>query len=659
MHAEITLIKDYAIIFIIAIIVILAFNRLRMPPIVGFLITGVITGPYGLGLVQGVEGVEVMAEIGIVLLLFTIGIEFSLENLLKIKKLIFFGGLLQAGITVAVVGFISVKFDIALNEAVFFGFLAALSSTAIIFKIMQDRSEVSSAHGQLLLAILIFQDIIIILMILLTPIIAGQSTNIGYALAILGAKTIGVIFMIFWGFKWIIPKLLFHIVRLRNSEVFLMTVFGLCFGIAWLTSSIGLSLAFGAFLAGLIISESEYSNQAFGYILPFKDLLSSIFFVSIGMLLDISFLFHNIQTVILLVLGIICVKAVIAIGSGVIMRYHISTAIVAGIMLGQIGEFSFVLARLGTEYGFLEGSLYQLFLAVSIITMAVTPFLSEGAEVAGRLTAKLRLPAILRKEPLPSADAAPPGLNNHVVIIGFGVNGKNVARAAKSSKIPYIIIEMNPQTVRTERAKGEPIFYGDATRELILKHAGIREAKVAVIVIFDPAATERITETIKRMNPSVHLIVRTRFLGEVNKLYELGANEVIPEEFETSVEIFARVLAAYLIPRSEIDLLVSEIRAGGYEMLRSISVDSASLSKLRIHIPDIELCSIRVPESSALTGGTLRNLEIRKKYGINVIAIFRDGNLIDSPSGDDRIENDDILYILGRHANIATFKSLV
>ncbi|MFC1555326.1 cation:proton antiporter [candidate division KSB1 bacterium] len=658
MHSEIIFIKDIVILFVIAISVILLFNRFKLPSIIGFLITGVITGPHGLGLIQSVNEVEILAEIGIVLLLFTIGIEFSLKSLMKIKKLVFLGGLLQVGLTVAFTAFISFQLSFNMNESIFFGFLVSLSSTAIVFKIIQDRSGLNSAHGQLLLAILIFQDIIIILMILLTPIIAGLSTNITVSLATLALKVTGVLLMIFWGFKWFIPKLLFHVVKIRNSELFLMTIFGLCFGIALLTSSVGLSLAFGAFLAGLIISESEYSNQAFGYILPFKDILSSIFFISIGMLLDINFFFKNIGLILPILLCVILLKSFFAVISGIILKYPIGAVITAGLMLGQIGEFSFILARQGNEIGFLKDDLYQLFLAVSILTMSLTPLVSIGAQYLGKKISGLKLPSVFRRENSELIDPDIAKLKKHLLIIGFGLNGRNVARAAVLSNIPYVIIEMNPQTVRTEKVNGEPIFYGDATREHTLKHAGIVDALVAVVVISDPAATERITETIKRLNPSIHLIVRTRFVAEVETLYKLGADEVIPEEFETSVEIFSRVLSSYLIPRPKIDTLVSEIRAGGYEMFRTLSLQTSSFSSLKLHIPNIELCSIPIQRDSEMIGKSLAELAVREKYSVNIIAIFRNEKFLASPSGENRIEENDIIYLLGRYEDLNRFKEV-
>jgi len=644
---EIHILNDILIIFAIAIAVIFISNRLHIPTIVGFLLTGVVAGPYGLSLIKGLHEVEILAEIGVLFLLFTIGIEFSLKHLIKIKKSVLLGGSLQVGLTILATYFVARELGRPIETAIFWGFLVALSSTAIVLKIFQERGEIDSPHGKTALSILIFQDIIIVPMMLFTPILAGKSENVTVSILLLLLKVVGIILLVWICSKWIVPYLMNQIVKTRLRELFIITIFVLCFGVVWVTASLGLSLALGAFLAGLIISESEYSHHVLGNIIPFKDVFTSFFFVSIGMLLDFKFLFQNIWFVLLLVLIVMAGKAIIAGLVTLVLRYPIRTAILAGLGLGQIGEFSFILSRNGLEYGFLSGSNYQLFLAVSIITMAFTPFLiavSPKIAVMGKyfpLPKKIKYGSIKpgKKEELPE---------DHLIIVGFGLVGKNLARAAQIAGIRYIIIEMNSDTVREEKAKGEHIFYGDAAQEAVLHHANIKKARLLVIAINDPSAIQRITILAKELNPTLYVIVRTRYLQEVAALHKLGANEVIPEEFETSIEIFSRVLIRYLIPIDTIEELVTEIRFNNYAMFRSLSGKQLQLRDLKEEIPEIEVTNLRVDDSSSWIGKSLTQIDLRKQCGITVIAIGRGDQTITNPGAKIKIEAGDQLILLGK-----------
>jgi len=656
---EIPLLNDIVVIFGLAIAVLFICHRLRVPTVVGFLLTGILVGPYGFGLVKAVHEVEIFAEIGIVLLLFTIGIEFSLERLLQIRKSVLMGGSLQVLLTFLATLFIARQFGQVFGEAIFIGFLVALSSTAIVLKLLQERAEVDSPHGRITLGILIFQDIIIVPMILVTPILAGATGNLGEAVLILLAKGIGIILLVFVSAKWVVPRILYQIARTRSHELFLLSVIVICLGVAWITSRAGLSLALGAFLAGLIISESEYSHQALGNILPFRDVFTSFFFVSIGMLLDVGFLFRHPGTILLITLGILILKSVIASFVTVLLGFPLRTSILVGLALGQVGEFSFILSKTGVEHGLLTGNIYQMFLAVSVLSMAATPFIITLAPRAADIILRLPLPKRLISGFYPVSEITEikvKGKKNHLIIIGFGINGRNVARAARLSGIPYAVIEMNPETVRNEQAQGEPICYGDATQEAVLQHASIKDASVAIVAIHDPTATRRITEVARRLNPKVHIIIRTRYLQEMKPLYELGANEVIPEECETSVEIFARVLAKYLVPKDEIEKLVAEIRSNGYEMFRSLSKETLPFSDLNLQLPDVEISTLRVAERSFLVGKSLSEIELRKKYGVTVLAVRRESKILSNPDVDMLFYANDVLFVLGppdRIANIA------
>ncbi len=655
---EIPLLKDIIIIFGLAIVVLFICHRLHVPSVVGYLLTGIFVGPYGTGLIKAIHEVEIFAEIGVVLLLFTIGIEFSLERLLRIRKTVLLGGSLQVFLTFWATFFISRQFGQTFGEAVFIGFLVVLSSTAIVLKLLQERAEVDSPHGRTTLGILIFQDIIVVPMILITPLLAGATGNLGESLLVLLAKGICIILFMIVSAKWIVPYILYQIARTRNQELFLLSVVVICFGIACLTSWAGLSLALGAFLAGLIISESEYSHQALGNILPFRDVFTCFFFISIGMLLDVGFLFQRPVLIALIVFSVILLKSITAGSVAVLLGFPLRTGILVGLALAQIGEFSFILSRAGVEHGLLTGNTYQMFLAVSILSMAATPFIITLAPRLADVVLRLPLPKKLISGLAPVNTMSVSERKDHLIVIGFGVTGRHLAQAARMMGVTYVIVEMNPETVRAEKSKGEPIYYGDATQSLILQHANIKNARIVVIAINDATATRRITEIVKKLNPKVHLIVRSRFLQEMEALHELGADEVVPEEFETSVEIFTRVLAKYLIPKNEIEEFVAVVRSDGYKMLRNISIEPASFSDLKLQIPDVEINSLRIGERSSLAEKSLAQTDLRKKYGITVLAIRRNLKILSNPDGDIRLYSGDVLFVLGLPEKIAVVTNL-
>ncbi len=658
---QIPLLTEITIIFGLSIFVLFICYRLGIPTIVGFLLTGVIVGPHGLGFIKAIHEVEILAEIGVVLLLFTIGIEFSLKKLLQIKRSVLLGGSVQVLLSILLVSLITWWLGWSLEKSIFIGFLVSLSSTAIVLRILQERAEIDSPHGRIALAVLIFQDIVVVPMMLLIPLLAGERGTLGSSLFFLIAKGVGVIIVVILSAQWIVPKLLFQVARTRSRELFLLSIIVICLSVTWLTSSIGLSLALGAFLAGLIISESEYSHQALSNLLPFRDVFTSFFFISIGMLLDIGFLIKQPLFIVTVALIVLLVKTITAGLGSILLGFPLRTAVLVGFSLCQVGEFSFILSRGGLEYNLLSDTDYQAFLSVSILTMASTPFIISLAPRISDLIMGLPLPKELKRESYPLSEIdemRKRHLRDHLIIVGFGVNGRNVARAAKVAGIPYVIIEMNPETVRAERERGEPIYYGDAVQQAVLEHAGIRDARVMVIAISDPAATRRITAIARDLNPKLYIIARTRFVEEMKPLYELGANEVIPEEFETSIEIFTRVLTKYLVPRDEIEKFISEIRSDGYEMFRSPSPYSASLSDLTSFIPNVEISTLRVSEGSPIVGKSLSQIELRNRYGINVLAISRDSNILPNPAGDTVISANDVLIVLGEPNRIAEVADL-
>jgi len=647
------LLNDILIIFGLSTLVLYLCHRLKIPIILGFLLTGVITGPHGMGLVRDIEAVKILAEVGVVLLLFTIGLEFSFRNLLQLKKTVLLGGSLQVSITAVAAFAVARHFGQSFEESVLIGFLVALSSTAIVLKILQDRAELETPQGNTALGILIFQDIIVVPMMLFIPLLAGEGRGEADSLVLFLVKVVLIILLVIIGAKWVVPRILYTITRTKSRELFLLSVIAICLAVAWLTNMAGLSLALGAFLAGLIISESEYSHQALGNILPFRDVFMSFFFVSIGMLLNISFFLEHPAGLMMMAVGVLVAKALILSFISVFMGLPLRLAIAVGLSLSQVGEFSFLLSETAIRHGLLAGDLNQIFLVVSVLTMMMTPLAMITAPWIAEAVLKLPLPGKIKRGPYSDQDMQEVPLKDHLIIVGFGLNGRNLARAAQFSGIPYVVVEMNPTSVKEERSKGEPIYYGDATQEAILHQVKIEKARAAVVVINDPAATRRIAELIRRMNPKIYLIVRTRFLQEMAPLKELGADEVIPEEFETSVEIFSRVLTKYLMPKEEIEKFAEEVRSEGYEMLRSLSRQATSCLDLELCLPDMEIKSFRMAEGSSFIGKTLAETEMRKRSGVTLLAIRRKDQTLSNPDAETVFYPNDILFVVGTPDKIA------
>ena len=425
---ELTLLNSIVIIFGVSIAVVFLFNAIRIPAIVGFILTGLLIGPYGLSLIGAVTQVETLSEIGIILLLFTIGLEFSFRSLWNIKRAVLVGGSLQVASTAAVCTFIGTLAGLSLRESILVGFLISLSSTAIVLKLLQGRGEVDTPHGSMTLGILIFQDIVAIPMMMALPFLAGLGTQAEETLELILLQDIAIVAFLILCAKWLVPYLLFQIAKTRDRELFLLFVVMICISIAWLTSLAGLSLALGAMLAGLIISESEYSHQAIGTIIPFRDVFTSFFFVSVGMLLNVGFLLEHLGIIMIIVMGVLAGKAVIAALVPGILGYPIRTLVLVGLGLSQVGEFSFILSKSGVEYGLISTSTYQIFIAVALLTMAATPFiLAMGPAVA---TAAYRIPFLpegLRTGRISNLEYRSPKLRNHLVIVGYGINGRNLA----------------------------------------------------------------------------------------------------------------------------------------------------------------------------------------------------------------------------------------
>lgn len=649
--------QEIVIIFALSIGVLLICHRIGLPSVVGFLITGVLCGPHCLGLVKGIEDVDKLATLGVVLLLFTVGMEFSIKNIVKYRYYFFGGGGLQA-LGCIVICLLLGKYIIGFSTAssIFFGFLLTLSSTAIVLRALDETGDAQSPHGRLIVGILIFQDIVAVPMLLLLPLLAGQGEEFdmnhfynllkGLAFLLLTA------FIAFRG----VPKLLYYVTKTRKRELFLLSTLTICFVVAWITASVGLSLALGAFFAGLVISESEYSDEAIGHVLPFQEIFTSFFFVSMGMLLDVGFVLHQPLIILLITALVLAMKFIVGGGVGLILGMPLRSAVLAGVAISQIGEFAFVIAHSGMDLELISDYNYQLFLAVSILTMAVTPSLMMMSHQLVHLLNQLPLPQRLKTgSNFVAEDNNSKKNNGHIIIVGFGLRGRHLAKAAKEADIPYVILEMNPETVRVERANGEPIHYGDPCHHSVMLHAGIKEARTVAVVINDAAAAKRIVKAAREINPAVYIITRTLYFREVQKMFLIGADDVIPDEFGSSLEIFTRVLQKHEVPQPQIAKFAHSVRMEGYETLRW-----QSLEKTAMPLDPTEACieTLRLVDGSPLIGKTVFNSELKKAHGLTVLLIKRENQTLTAIEADTMLKALDSLVVVGTPANLEKAKHL-
>ncbi len=646
--SDLPFLRQLIIVLAATISIVFVFQKLRLPTIVGFLLAGVIIGPNGLQLITSLSQVETLAEIGVVLLLFSIGLEFSFETIVSVQRRVIWAGLLQVGLTILLVLALTRFFGLSIEIGIFYGFLLSLSSTAIVLRIYNDRREINSIQGRLASGILLFQDLCIVPMMLLLPVLgqSGKGSLVSIVWAV--AKALFALVLIVWAARRFLPRLLHQVALLRNREIFILFIVLICLGTAWLASESGLSLALGALIAGLVISESELSHQIIADVLPLRDCFSGIFFISIGMLLNLDLLTRDFLTPLMNLLLIVGIKSLVIFAVFWWLYGSIRLAVLLGLSLAQVGEFSFILAKAGINYKLLTPANEQLFLAGSILSMIATPFLIQSVHGLA-----VGLEAMLGASPESTSAGETAASENvaqgHVVVVGYGLNGQNLARVLKEVGIPYRVLEMDPDLVRCAKAAGEPIFFGDGTRPEILQQAGIRQARVVVIAISDPAATARVVSQARRLRPDLYIIVRTRYVAEIDHLYRLGANQVIPEEFETSVEIFARVLEEYHVPRNVISLQVDLIRKEHYSTLRGLRLQGKQLDELNQFLVGTTTDIFSIVGASPVVGKSLEEVDLRSRCGATVIAVVRAGKSYHNLGADFALAAGDMLVLLGDH----------
>ena len=645
---EIEFLKVVVVIFGLASLVIFIFNKLKLPSVIGFLLTGIIAGPYALGFISDVEIIEVLAEIGVILLLFIIGMEFSIKKLLKIKNIVFIGGIMQVGITILVVmGILHFFTHVPYNQAVFVGFLVALSSTAIILKVLQENDQVESHHGKISLGILIFQDLIIVPMMLFIPFLSGENANIGSELLLLLVKTIALLGVTFIFARWFIPYVLHKIAVSNSQELFLIAIIVIGFAIASFSAWLGLSLALGAFLAGLAISESSYSYQAIGNIIPFRDVFASFFFVSIGMLLDLNFFIDNWIIIISVTAILVVLKSIIIGLVSFVLGYPFRIAFRSGLILSQIGEFSFILAKMGLSRELIDNYFYQIFLAVAILSMSITPIFIIFSRPITAFFAKIPMPAVIRHGLRKLPKIKTPELSGHTILVGTSQDS-SLMKSMELANITFVIIDTDADLVRDMQKQGINAVYGDAQYKSVLEEASVKDASSMLLYVEGTKEKATIIQAAKHLNPKLHIVVRTRYIDDLEYLYEMGADDVIPIEFEAYLEMFSRALNHYLVPSEEIERLLAKIRANGYKAFRS---NDESGQKEKLNIPDFEINTMTIHKNSVAYLKSIKDLDLRKKTGISILAIKRKDQVHTNPSADFILQDNDIIYTLGDHYN--------
>jgi CPA2 family monovalent cation:H+ antiporter-2 len=653
--AQIPHLDELAIVAILGVLVSVVLARFRLPTVAGLLVAGAIAGPRGLGIMGSSEGIRILAELGVVFLLFSIGLEFSIERLRSIWRQVAIGGGAQVGGTIAVVAIVASMLGEPLSTAILYGFVFSLSSTAIVLRALAERRELHAPHGKFIVGALIFQDVCVVPMVLLVPILAtgGETGNAIASLALAIIKAGGVVLAVVFFARAVVPRVMGWVDASRSREVFLLAVIGICIGTAWLTSQAGLSLALGAFLGGMVVADTEFGHRALGDMLPLRDAFVSVFFVSLGMLFDISVVLEHPLAVALMIAGFMLGKGMLATMAALLMRFPARAAWLAGVGLAQFGEFGFVLATMGEEAGLLDAEDTGVLLSAGIVTMFLTPVL---VRLAPHLAAGERLLAPLEAAlGAASIDAADDEerLDSHVIVVGYGIGGKLVGDALARSRIRYVALELNAQTVKRARAVGEPVYYGDATSAEALEHAGIDRAAALVIVMNDPSAMERVVYTVRRRAPSLPILVRTHYTAEGERLEKLGATEVIAEEVESGVEILARVLRRMEVPRNVIDERVSEARS----TLTKDAARTPTLPRRRVgeshELASLKIDSVLVRAGSRAVGKNLVELDLRQQTGALAVAIRRDGLLEDPPRIDDPLEEGDVVYVVGSSRAVA------
>lgn len=645
---------DIALILVAALLGGIVAQRLGLPLILGYILAGVLVGPYSGGPTVGeIEEIELLAEIGVALLLFAIGLHFPLEELAPVRRVALIGTAIQMALTVAFGYGLGQFLGLGWKEAVWFGALLSLSSTAVVLKTLSEQGVMNTLASRVIVGMLIVQDLAVVPLIILLP----ELGNVGGGLSELGIAAVeAVVFiggMALFGVR-VFPWLMARIASWNSRELFLISVMAIGLGIGYVTYLFGLSFAFGAFVAGMVLNRSDYSHQALADIGPLRDVFAMLFFVSVGMLVDPAFLWEQAGTVALVVVLVFVVKGLIfgsvtrAFGYGNIAPFAV------GLGLFQVGEFSFVVAREGISAGEISQELYSIVLTTAVVTMVLTPFATRLAPVLyGRWREKFP------REPLTTFNLPDAGLlRDHVVIAGHGRVGTFVAQLLHRLDRGFVVIDSNPERADAAREEGLPTIFGDAAAEPVLEAAGVGRARLVIVTVPDPAGARLVIERIQHLNPEVHIVARSATAAQLEEFGRLGVYEAVQPEFEAGLELGRQALSHLGVGAEEIQHFSDRVRRELYAPVTDSLADEDLLSQLRRTSRMIETEWLRLPQGSATVGKTIGELEVRGKTGASVVAVVREGEVLPNPGPEVILEADDVVGVLGTPDQQAAFRDL-
>jgi CPA2 family monovalent cation:H+ antiporter-2 len=634
-------------------------NRLRQPMLLGYLISGMVVGPAGLGWVGQEGDIQVLAEIGVALLLFALGVEFSLQDLLRMKKIAIGGGSLQilstillgAGLAYAT-GWVA-----TVPKAIFLGAVLALSSTAVVLKSLIDRNEVQTVFGQVMLAILIVQDLSLGGMLAILPALSRPAEEIGLAVLAAICKALLFIGVSIAVGKWLIPQIIHLLVRTRSSELFLLGILVLGLGIAILTQAMGLGISMGAFVAGLMISSVEYADYALDRVVPMRDVFATLFFASIGLLIDPKFLAANAGTLLGLVAVTMLGKAAIVTAIVLLFRYPLQIALTAGLGLNQIGEFSFVLAGVAKTQGIFPDRLYGLTVGTAAVTLLLAPFMLKITPfLCQQLDHLSWLNALLPLNPAPLLVGAENELRNHVVVAGCGRVGQTLVRLLYFQGHSILVIDNNEASFSTLRRLGIPYLFGDASSQIVLEKANLKQAKSMAIALPDPMATRLTVNRALSLAPDLDITVRAHVNQEIESLYQLGANEVVQPEFEAALEMGAHMLLKLGDSPQAVHQTVNRYRSGRYRDILPARANYWGWTDLETEISGLEHQWYTLTADLPIVGQTLAQSNIRRTTGVTIMAIKRDHQIVRYPTGEVVLAAGDHLLAVGTSEKLQSFE---
>lgn len=652
--SEFVLIRDLAIIWLTALFAGYVCVRSKMPVIAGYILSGVLIGPFGLKLIVEAEQIHVLSEFGVALLLFALGVEVSLKQILGRNSRVIVAGLLQIGLTIAAFFGISLLTGMAAGsgEAFVFGSICALSSSVVVTRVLMDRGELDSIHGQLLIPFLILQDISLVPLISLIPVLEDPQSGLFQILVLALLKAGVLVLLVIWGATRLVPYLLSRVVHSNYRELFLLLIISLCLVIALASNYLGLSLALGAFLAGIMISESTYGHQALAELLPLRDLFSIVFFVSVGMLLDPAFIAGHWSEVLFFLALLIVGKAVIATGAARVATRSNRSAVLTGVGLAQIGEFSFVVAMLGSQAGIVSPALYNLFLSGAVVSLIAAPLLMGLAPALLHRLGRAPESKEERRKSDRSHDPAA-SMTDHVILLGFGRTGRNLGQVLHDSGIPFVVVELNAAILDELDKLDIAFIYGDAASRVALLRTNLRSASCLVITIHDPIATLTIIELARQINPDIKIIARAHREEDIEVFRAAGANAVVQPEFEAGIEITRLTLLGLNRSDPQIKSTLAGIRQKRYSLFKP-DIAEPDLHKLVGHMHADHMTAWFVFHGEETGGGkTLKELDIRKNTGATVLAIKRGESILPHPGPDESLELNDELYVTGDAGQLA------